>query len=240
MKCGVHKCPRACHYRSDHSQMACVKIVEAKCVNGHVQKRKCSETSPLKCKKCEIETQRDNKNLERDVALQDKRLREQVKYEIAIADIDMQMRKIREEAEDKKTSQERAQALEQKKRDLEAAKHDATRKSSTTTTAVSNLKPLAPLKSEASNRKTSGVSKPSFRIESASTIEWERQKRVEGDKNAALDDLMALSGLEEVKEKFLDIKAKIETTARQDIDVKKERMGMVMLGNPGTGMMTRI
>jgi DNA replication protein DnaC len=46
---------------------------------------------------------------------------------------------------------------------------------------------------------------------------------------------MSLTGLEEVKSTFLSIKAKIETVARQGLDMKKERLGMVMLGNPGTG-----
>ena len=50
-----------------------------------------------------------------------------------------------------------------------------------------------------------------------------------------MNDLMALTGLEAVKEKFLDIKSKIETVQRQGADMKKERMGTVMLGNPGTG-----
>ncbi|KAH8691554.1 P-loop containing nucleoside triphosphate hydrolase protein [Talaromyces proteolyticus] len=240
LKCGVHKCPRNCHYRSDHSQMKCDKIVETKCAKGHVQTRKCSEISPLKCRKCEIETQRDQKTLERDMALQDKRLQEQVKYEMSLAELDMQIRKIREEAEDKKTAQERAQALEQKKRDLEAAQHNATQPPPTTNTAANDKKYLAPQQSETNNRKASAVSTPSARNESASAVEWERQKRVEGEHNAALDDLMALSGLEEVKEKFLDIKTKIETAARQGIDVKKERMGMVMLGNPGTAGKTTV
>jgi hypothetical protein len=70
---------------------------------------------------------------------------------------------------------------------------------------------------------------------SPSEVEWERQKRVENASNNAIDALMKLTGLEQVKEKILDIKAKIETLARQGIDMKMERLGMVMLGNPGTG-----
>jgi hypothetical protein len=46
---------------------------------------------------------------------------------------------------------------------------------------------------------------------------------------------MGLTGLEEVKTKILSLKSKIETVARQGADMKKERLGMVMLGNPGTG-----
>ena len=46
---------------------------------------------------------------------------------------------------------------------------------------------------------------------------------------------MRLTGLESVWKRFLDIKAEIEAVARQAIDVKKERMGVIMLVNPGTG-----
>jgi hypothetical protein len=59
-------------------------------------------------------------------------------------------------------------------------------------------------------------------------------KRVDGASNAAIDALVALTGLD-VKTKILDIKAKIETVLRQGTDMKDERLGIVLLGNPGTG-----
>lgn len=73
---------------------------------------------------------------------------------------------------------------------------------------------------------------------SQSEQEWNRQKRVDGASNSALDDLMKLTGLEEVKSQVLRIKAKIETAQRQDTDLKKERFGVMLLGNPGTGKTT--
>jgi DNA replication protein DnaC len=65
--------------------------------------------------------------------------------------------------------------------------------------------------------------------------EWDRQKRVDGASNASIDALMALTGLEDVKAKVLSIKNKVETVLRQGTDMKKERLGIVLLGNPGTG-----
>lgn len=268
LKCDLHKCPRRCHYRSDHSKMDCDQIVEVKCKRGHAQKRKCygNQQPKIKCRKCDMEDKRDEKILERDVELQDKRLRAQAKHDMEIADLDMQIRKLREETEDKKTAQERARALEQKKRDLEAAQRQAalqalqqaSEKSSknTTTQNVSSQITRPPPFTQSStinenggasgkssskgqealaNSKSSASKQPIVN-KSVSELEWERQKKVEGASDHAIDDLMALTGLEEVKEKFLDIKAKIETIARQGLDMKKERMGMVMLGNPGTGM----
>ena len=46
---------------------------------------------------------------------------------------------------------------------------------------------------------------------------------------------MDLAGLEDVKAEVLSIKTKIETVARQGSDMKKEKLGVVMLGNPGSG-----
>ncbi|GAW16095.1 hypothetical protein ANO14919_055180 [Xylariales sp. No.14919] len=276
LKCGIHKCPRSCHHRSDHSKMTCDKIVEVKCSKGHAQKRKCYEKQPLKCRQCDLEEKRATMMLERDVKLQDKRLEAQVKHDMDVTELDMQIRKIREEVEDKQVAQERLQALEQKKRDLEAARRLAAltlqhvsqatvppattaqpTQSHSTTTAPShddnnpkdsrpandnnNQKDARPPDTQSQKAVTTPKSpglNPTPPKKSTSELEWERQKRVEGASDAAIDDLMALTGLEEIKEKFLDIKAKIETVARQGIDMKKERMGMVMLGNPGTGKTT--
>jgi DNA repair exonuclease SbcCD ATPase subunit len=187
--------------------------------------------------------------------LQDKRLRDQVKHDMDIADLEMQIQKIREESEDKKTAQERARALEQKKRDLDAARRQATqplqqgsqktaqatRPPPSTTASASGNNGNVPRQPGTDGRTTSNtssaVSIPTALNKSPSELEWERQKRVDGASNGAIDELMLLTGLEDVKMKMLDIKAKIETVARQGIDMKKERMGMVMLGNPGTGML---
>ncbi|KAI1303510.1 P-loop containing nucleoside triphosphate hydrolase protein [Xylaria venustula] len=275
LKCGVHKCPRSCHHRSDHSKMNCNSITEVKCQNGHVQKRKCHEKQPLKCKQCDLDEKRTTKILESEMALQDRRLKEQAKHDLDIAELDLQLRKLRERAEDDKTALERAQALEQKKRDLKTAQRLAIHTSQQalqktienayqstirpkTTTGTSASKVSGPnstqLAADVNNKEkkpqssaiegqsvastpNSPALKPTV-TSSASELEWKRQKKIEGASNAAIDDLMVLTGLEEVKEKFLDIKAKIETVERQGIDMKKERMGMVMLGNPGTGKTT--
>ena len=46
---------------------------------------------------------------------------------------------------------------------------------------------------------------------------------------------MEMIGLEDVKSQVLKIKAKVDTSIRQHTDLKKERFGLVLLGNPGTG-----
>lgn len=71
--------------------------------------------------------------------------------------------------------------------------------------------------------------------ESPSKTEWQRQKDQENAHNPAIDKIMEMIGLEEVKAQVLRIKAKVDTSIRQGTDLKKERLGLVLLGNPGTG-----
>lgn len=71
--------------------------------------------------------------------------------------------------------------------------------------------------------------------ESPSKTEWQRQKDQENAQHPAIDNMMEMIGLEDVKAQILKIKAKVETTIRQGTDLKKERFGLTLLGNPGTG-----
>ncbi|KAF8159698.1 P-loop containing nucleoside triphosphate hydrolase protein [Crassisporium funariophilum] len=74
--------------------------------------------------------------------------------------------------------------------------------------------------------------------ESPSKQEWKRQKDFEGASNTAIDSIMEMTGLEDVKRQVLGIKAKIDTTTRQNASLKQERFNVVLLGNPGTGKTT--
>ena len=67
--------------------------------------------------------------------------------------------------------------------------------------------------------------------------EWQRQKDQENATNPAIDAIMEMIGLEDVKNQVLKIKSKVDTALRQGTDMKKERLGLVLLGNPGTGML---
>lgn len=70
---------------------------------------------------------------------------------------------------------------------------------------------------------------------SPSELDWAHQKRVDGAFNKDIDELMEFTGLEDVKNQVLKIKARIDITKRQGISLKGERFNVVMLGNPGTG-----
>lgn len=73
------------------------------------------------------------------------------------------------------------------------------------------------------------------RQQSSAEQDWQEQKDLECASNSALDSLMQMIGLETVKKEFLNIKARVDTTIRQGVDLKGDRFGAALLGNPGTG-----
>ena len=218
--------------------MQCEQIIEYKCPSGHFRKRKCHKSQPKTCMICQTEDERRRKQLEADLKLQETRDKDRVRHEAEIGDLDLQIRLIREHVTEKETAKERAHALEQKKRDLVAAKLHTQGISAHASPEVPTSNSTGATSDEPSFSAQNASTHPNLeskRKKSESEVEWERQKEIEGASNDAVDGLMGLIGLESVKKKFLDIKAKIEAVARQAINVKKERMGVVMLGNPGTG-----
>ncbi|KAH7098469.1 P-loop containing nucleoside triphosphate hydrolase protein, partial [Auriculariales sp. MPI-PUGE-AT-0066] len=60
----------------------------------------------------------------------------------------------------------------------------------------------------------------------------------EAAKNKHIDALMAMTGLESVKEQVLTIRDRIELATRQNTSLKDERFNISLLGNPGTGKTT--
>jgi hypothetical protein len=255
LRCGVHKCPQRCHQLYDHSKMKCMQIMDSKCVVGHVQTWECHANKPRTCRSCEKKKLAEEKKQREAFERQKKRDILEQEYAKQMADIDEQIRIAHEQQHDHRRAREQTQALEQKKRDLEnsrkladqAAKKplvpvlslekqpsqavdyfDSTNKSSAQRTKQTH-DDVSQEKSE--DRQTS----PDV---SASELEWERLKKQENISNDSLDSLMSMTGLEDVKAQFLRVKSIIDTTQRQGIELKKERFGVVLLGNPGTGKTT--
>ena len=69
---------------------------------------------------------------------------------------------------------------------------------------------------------------------SPSELEWESRK-AQGETNEALDELMSLTGLENVKAKILSMKAWMEMAKQQGVNLADERLNIALLGNPGVG-----
>ncbi|KAK3341850.1 P-loop containing nucleoside triphosphate hydrolase protein [Lasiosphaeria hispida] len=73
---------------------------------------------------------------------------------------------------------------------------------------------------------------------SQAEAEWTRQKSELGAKSEALDKLMSLVGLEEVKTEFLKVKGTVETARQRKGQLKRQDLNLVLLGNAGTGKRT--
>lgn len=228
--------------------MLCEHILESRCAKGHLQRHKCHQNQPGTCRACQREDEKRQKDLQAEIERQAKRDREQAEHAAKMAEIDQQIRLEREKVADKQAAEERAQALEQKKKDLEVARRVAqealnrvpTTKQETTpthrTSSISGPATVARPHPPKEQKMDLGEDKNEKEdMKSAPEKEWDRQKRVDGVSNDSIDALMGLTGLEEVKAKILSIKGKVETVMRQGTDMKAERLGIVLLGNPGTG-----
>jgi len=98
--------------------------------------------------------------------------------------------------------------------------------------AVSNISAVG----EALRPTSTSSGKPFKKLAlSPAQSEWEHHKSVNGVNNAAIDAIMQMTGLEEVKQQVFKVLAKIETAVRQNASMKRERFNVTFLGNPGTG-----
>ena len=226
-----------------------------KCDKGHNQSWQCHAGAPPVCPKCEREKKEAIRRTERALEEKLKRDEKNRKHLEEVAKIDEEIERLIQSIKDARLDSEQKAILAQKQIDLAAAKERANRAqrahqdNRTTTSNNNNSHPvnppvqrsskplLAPTKStQAQQSKLRDHIKTAVEHnESPSKKEWQRQKDQENAQNPAIDNIMLMIGLEDVKAQVLRIKAKVETSIRQGTDLRKERLGLVLLGNPGTG-----
>lgn len=256
LKCGIHNCPQRCHQLYDHTKMRCKQIMNSKCPAGHVQTWECHTSKPETCKACDKKKLIEDKKKREAFESQQKRDAQEQEHTKQMAELDEQIRVALEQQQGYHRSKELMQALEQKKRDLENSRKiadQAARKPlaspsspqtrppgvnasflSVSDNPIAKTEPVGGVADSYKSRTQTTTSS----LSSSSELEWGRLKQTEGIANDSLDSLMSMTGLEDVKAQFLTVKAKIDTTQRQGTDLKKERFGVVLLGNPGTGKTT--
>ncbi|KAG5647446.1 hypothetical protein DXG03_009376 [Asterophora parasitica] len=194
------------------------------------------------------------KKRQKEYELQQKRDAAQLAHTRKMAELDEAIDQQEQLMRDLRTAEERTHAIRQKEMDLQTTTSRARDMKSAPRTAIKPLPISVPQLSppvvtqDASNhRNESETSKqlpPRAGVAlqplsaSPSEIEWQRQKEVEGDSNTAIDTIMDMTGLEDVKDQVLIIKGLIETKKRQGVTSKDERLNVVLLGNPGTGKTT--
>lgn len=237
LSCGLHRCPSKCHQIADHSRMACHTIVRSMCPAGHPCQRECKD--PVKpCSTCEREKRET-----------EQREREEFDHAVQMADLEQRIAKERQNIRQRHESDERAQALKQKEADLRLVRSAATTLEARTPEFSSRqvddqINPsdldvgseVPPIQPEVnSDEDTTGAFTEFPRITSSALARWEQQKMMNNERNEALDEIMAMKGLEKVKDQILAIKDKKDIAVLQGSDLKKERFNVAMLGNPGTG-----
>lgn len=195
------------------------------------------------CEICQDNADRKQKELEVDRLIQEKRDKIHKSHAMKMADLDRQIKLARSEAANTVLTDQQAKALEQRRRDLDVAQSQLQAQTNGQNTTVPPSRATASAQAkvptsagdqrDANASQAATVAQP--QTQSPSKSEWERQKQSENASNDAIDALMKLTGLEQVKRKILDIKAKVENFTRQGLDITRERLGIVMLGNPGTG-----
>jgi hypothetical protein len=254
LQCGIHLCPQRCHQLYDHSKMQCQHVLNSKCSVGHVLSWKCHSGKPAACTTCVLKKKADEKKQMKDLERQQKLDRQKQDHAAKMAELDEEIRQLKEQAMDAQLSKDMKKALEQKQHDLENAKIQAAQRPELSRTSANAETSPPRAKSSLPQRHRPSVSSPSSvapvecspesylqdkQVLSPAEKEWERQKEQESASNDAIDSLMAMTGLQEVKDQFLRIKAKIDTAVRQNITFNKERFGIALLGNPGTGKLLR-
>lgn len=229
-------------------------VLKQPCSKGHSQIWQCDQgtSAPVSCQKCEHERKKTETKARKAAEDQQKRDAKTQKHLREMAKLQEDIDEINQNLNDKRLNDEHKIALVQKKKDLVAAKalssrtlHESSPPRLSTTRSESDKNSAHPAPSgnhvtsplDPNRKKTlqDHIKTCLVHNMSASKTEWQRQKDQENASNPAIDKIMEMIGLEEVKSQVLRIKSKVDTSVRQGTDLKKERLGLVLLGNPGTG-----
>ncbi|CAI7659971.1 unnamed protein product [Penicillium viridicatum] len=252
LSCGVHECPSKCHQLADHSKMKCTKIVKWKCPRGHSLSLSCSQAKGS-CRFCIQEDQVKERRRKRDLELERERQRKQNEYARQLAEAQEEASHLKRLRRDEFDDAERARVLEQHHQEIEDLKNpprppsrpappqrrlsSGTIASTPSTITEANSDTSVTVTQSPSVQPTSRQVMP-LKKASAAKGDWDYQKKFLNAQSQEIDKLIDMIGLESVKKKFLSIKAKVDVSIRQNIDLSRDRFGSVLLGNPGTGKTT--
>ncbi|KAE8380077.1 P-loop containing nucleoside triphosphate hydrolase protein [Aspergillus bertholletiae] len=258
LSCGVHTCPYKCHQLSDHSKMKCEKITKWTCSRGHKTTRPCFQINGT-CQPCIAEDEAEEAKKKRDMELDLQRERKQKEYLRQVAELQDEISHQRRLQRERREDEDRKKILVGYQNDLNTLVSTSPSSQGSSVTNISttnnpnnfttnsngsspnNRLPTSGKQSPVQSAKKSQVHQVPLRSKpnnSPAWDDWEYQKTYLGAHSNSIDKLMAMIGLEQVKQKFLTIKARVDTALRQGIDLKKERFGSVLIGNPGTGKTT--
>ncbi|KAL2131440.1 hypothetical protein VTI74DRAFT_5109 [Chaetomium olivicolor] len=237
LKCGIHKCRSRCHRIVDHSRAECQQLIDKVCDRQHKTKVRCGKEKDG-CHKCIQEDKEMERRIKRSLKLEADRQSREQEYTRKLQDIQDELEHQRRINKYEVEEEMRKQVLEQHQAELAALKGTEQRLRQQNKLRAEAAKGVLKAKTKAANNPSSSASSKDQDWPSDAKAEWEFMKEYEGAQSKPLDELMEMIGLEGVKQEFLNIKSKVETTLRQGISMASERFSCSMLGNPGTGKTT--
>lgn len=236
--------------------MTCYKIVEWTCPRNHRIIQPCFQQKGI-CRTCNAEDEAKEKRRQRDMRLDVEREKKRKDYTEILERLQGKIEHERRLQRDQYESQEQRKVLDHHRADLARLKSRAdvstancsgldgasANSNGNGTGDSTNFKRhvvSGSSNNQVPDRKatenTNGDTISTEPKTSGAQADWDYQKRFQRAQSDEIDGLMGMIGLEEVKAKFLIIKAQVDTAIRQNVDLKDERFGTVLVGNPGTGM----
>lgn len=224
--------------------MTCYKIVDSTCPRGHRTAQSCFQSGGI-CRHCVAEDEAKEKRRQRDMKLEAERERKQKQYARELAELQEEIERERRLQRDDYESRQRQKIIDQHRAELAKLKSgdkgppddisvdtngDGHHTGVNGSAGPKHHHEQSGKPGDKANG--NGTSQPA---KSGAQADWDFQKQFEGAQSAEIDALMGMIGLEDVKEKFLSIKAQVDTAIRQNVDLNNERFGTVLVGNPGTG-----
>ncbi|RKP19364.1 P-loop containing nucleoside triphosphate hydrolase protein, partial [Rozella allomycis CSF55] len=222
LPCG-HNCPLKCHPSIDHVNVVCAVLIFDQCAKGHKYQYKCGDNDP-KCEFCAKELEIQNKKKQNEIKALKEKL--EIEYDIELAAEELEKAK-KENSQIDELSKLR---LKKKQIELEKSLLDTQNK-------MKNMEIQDKEKENIQNLSFIEYISPDEKKKSANEI-WDNEKKRHGESNEALDDIMAMIGLESIKKSLLGIFFSINHKKRVGMRLDDMRLNVMMKGNPGTGKTT--
>lgn len=195
------------------------------------------------CRECVREDETKRRRVKRMLQLEEDRQRRVLNYKLELQQVEDELDHERRIMMFDKEAKEQKEKLEQQKEDLGALR--ATRKRTQEIKERENALAASAAKQkedrpemQEQNSSSDDNDDSLSGLPSNANQEWAHMKKHEGATSQSMDELMAMIGLESVKEKFLEIKSKVDLSVRQGVKLSDERFSCSFLGNPGTGKTT--
>lgn len=214
-------------------------MIAQTCERNHKLKVSCDRQND-NCRECVREDKEQERRMKRDLQLEEDRLLREEAHRRSLQEVDDEIDHLRRVNQYLSDQQSREQTLEQRRQELAALKDAQVRVQEQAKQQAEISRRVAEKAKRRAEQETNAGQNadpqdPLGDLPDTAEGEWNYLKKFERASSKPMDTLMSMIGLEEVKQKFLDIKSKVDTAVRQGISLSKERYSCSMLGNPGTG-----